>query len=209
MTNVTPFTRRPVSIGDLPSSAPADILSSRPGSPGNGLPSAFDISDDALEEEDEPKKRKSSSLSRAFGRRLSQEVGKKRRMSATLFSESSKDSAGRRQNDVAEATQAFRAMNVGISMSGETEMRMALAAMQQQEEQVEAVSTVGHSQVQTDTSTQGKYRFRQTLESAGSGSSPTVLGVTEDGRVEGTSKKKTQENTVLKKLKRGLKGLLK
>jgi hypothetical protein len=212
MTSVTPFTRRPVSIGALPVSAPATGSSSQLGSAGKGM-SAFDISDDALEEVEEPKPRKSSSLSRAFGRRNSQEPGKKRRMSATLFSETGSKESGKRQS-VAEATQAFRGVNMGISMSGETEMRMTLAAMQQQEEQAaaehaEGGSPIGHAPGQTETGSQRKYRFRQTMDLSGGAASGSVASPIDDDVAEGKPKKKTQDNTVLKKLKRGLKGLLK
>ena len=201
-----------MSIGALPISAPATGSSSHPGSAGKGM-SAFDISDDALEEVEEPKPRKSSSLSRAFGRRNSQEPGKKRRMSATLFSEAGSKDVGKKQS-VAEATQAFRGLNMGISMSGETEMRMTLAAMQQQEEQaatehVEGGSSAGVAQGQAETGSQRKYRFRQTMDLSRGAASSSVASPIDDDGAEGKPKKKTQDNTVLKKLKRGLKGLLK
>ncbi|KAF6759782.1 hypothetical protein DFP72DRAFT_843918 [Ephemerocybe angulata] len=208
MTSVTPFTRRPVSIGAVPLSVPA-ASTSIPARAAPGL-SVFEIADETFEEEEdekpEPHQRKSSSLSRAFGRRLSQSkltpTTKKRWSASSLFAEgSSRDYASPVEAKHTSRGPEMGSRMMGISMSGEIEMRMSLAMRQQQEEgQAAGVSP------QREGSQERGYRFRRTLEQAAAGNGGAGLPSTEGGAErEGRSEKRKGQSNVLARIKRGLK----
>ncbi|RXW19799.1 hypothetical protein EST38_g6048 [Candolleomyces aberdarensis] len=230
----TPFSRRPVSLGALPPAAASTSTGNREACLATKGMSVFDLEDETdLEEEEERKGPKSSSLSRAFGMKAgsgsSQGGGKKRRRwSSSLFSEGSSTSrdAVRAEGMSQRPASQGHGFGVGASMSGETELRMALALMQEQEEEARKQRAVEQQQQLRDDGTQSeqmhevvvpatsrerKYRFRQTVDFTGHPLSPTS---TQGARVaaEGDTKGQRSQQPphgVLKKLKRGLKGFLK
>ncbi|KAJ2918175.1 hypothetical protein MD484_g2274, partial [Candolleomyces efflorescens] len=194
---ITPFSRRPVSLGALPptgATSTSSGIGNREACLATKGMSVFDLEDETdLEEEEEAGDRKgskSSSLSRAFGMSGASGQGtggkKRRRWSSSLFSEGSNGStsrdAMRAEGASSRPTSQGHGFGMGASMSGETELRMALAMMQEQEEEARrkraeeeqqrlreegTQSEQMHEVIVPATSRERKYRFRQTVDFTG------------------------------------------
>lgn len=233
-----------MSLGALPptgAASPSSIIGNREACLATKGMSVFDLEDETdLEEEDvgERKGSKSSSLSRAFGMKpgssgSSQGGGaggkKRRRWSSSLFSEDSSSTsrdAVRAESTGSRPASQGHGFGMGASMSGETELRMALAMMQEQEEEARrkraaeqqqqlredgTQSEQMHEVVMPATSRERKYRFRQTVDFTGHPipqASNQGAGVGVEGGAKG-QRSQQPPHGVLKKLKQGLKGFLK
>lgn len=175
-------------------------------------------------------KRKSSSLSRAFGRSVSgqQPGGIRKRWSGSLFASPGSSTTGGLVGSDGKLSAPGNAHEhlhngtmdrMGISMSGETELRMALAAMQEQDAAAGASRSrptdegVG-AQKERDNSRERTYRFRRTFELSPEERNNVALpsssaGAQELGKErEGRSQAKSRSPGLIKKLKKGLKGML-